>query len=76
MFKYLLLALKLVQFYGPDDQLIEINPDEVVSIREPRGSESKHFHQDVGCLIFTSDGKLTAVKEDCRSVQERLEANK
>jgi hypothetical protein len=66
-----LLALQLVHFYGPDNQLIEVNPDEVVAIREPRDTE-QHFHEHVSCLIFTSDGKFVGVKEDCTTVEQRL----
>lgn len=68
----MLFALRLVQFYGPDHQLIEIAPDQVVSIREPRGVELRHFHEHVHCLIFTADGKFSAVLEDCRTVEQRL----
>jgi hypothetical protein len=71
MFAAVFVALRLVHFYGPDQQLIEINPDEVVAIREPRDSE-KHFHQEVHCLVFTSDGKFVAVQEDCETVEQRL----
>lgn len=67
-----LLALQLVQFAGPDGQLIEINPDQVVELREPRGRPGEHFHESVKCLIFKSDAKYTAVTEDCESVAHKL----
>lgn len=69
-----LLAFKLVQLHGPNGQLIEINRDEVVSLRQPRGDE-KHFHSDVRCLVFTSDGKFTGVQESCTEVQDKLGTN-
>lgn len=69
----MLFALRLVQFYGPDNQLIEIAPDQVASLREPRGVEVRHFHEHAHCLIFTTDGKFTAVREDCRTVEQRLQ---
>jgi hypothetical protein len=68
----ILVAFHLVRFTGPDNQLIEINPDEVVAIRTPRDSE-QHFHQKVACLIFTSDGKFVGVIETCEEVNRRLE---
>jgi hypothetical protein len=71
MFIAEMLALQLVHFTGPDKQLIEINPDEVVSIREPRDSE-QHFHEHVNCLIFTSDGKFSGVVEECSAVEQKL----
>ena len=68
---FLLIAFHLVRFTGPDNQLIEINPDEVVAIREPRDIE-QHFHEKVSCLIFTSDGKFVGVTQDCDEVHKRL----
>ena len=68
-----LMAFKLVVFHGPDGHLIEINPDGVVSLRVPRDNE-RHFHNEVRCLIFTSDGKFTSVTEDCVEVAMRLRA--
>jgi hypothetical protein len=68
-----IIAFRLVEFYGPDNQIVQINPDTVVSIRTPRGKEAQHFHESVGCLIFTADAKFTAVREDCQTVEQRLE---
>ena len=71
MITAILIAFHLVRFTGPDDQLIEINPDEVVALREPRDTE-QHFHNKVNCLIFTSDGKFVGVIEDCIEAHKRL----
>lgn len=68
-----LLALHLVKFTGPDGQLIEINPDQVVELREPRGRPGEHFHETIKCLIFKSDAKYTAVAEDCETVAAKLQ---
>jgi hypothetical protein len=65
------IAIHLVVFTGPDHQAVEINPQEVASIREPRGTE--HFASGTHCLIFTTDGKFTAVVQTCQQVHERLE---
>jgi len=65
-----LLTILLVQLTGPDNQKIEINPREVVSIRAPRVQE--YFTQGIKCLIHTSDGKFVAVMEDCETVRIRL----
>jgi hypothetical protein len=64
--------MRLEAFTGPDGQSMLINPESIISIREPRGTEG-HFHNDVKCLIFTSDGKFLAVTEDFDTVCERLE---
>jgi hypothetical protein len=71
MLAVLLLALNLVEFTGPDHQQIVINADAVVSVREPRDTET-HFHQKIECLIATNDGKFVGVIESCDVVRERL----
>ena len=65
------VALDLAHFTGPDGQLIEINPTEVVSVRAP-GTIQAHVHPDTRCLVFTSDGKFVGVKEECADVEQRL----
>ena len=66
-----LLALELIQLTGPDHQVIQINPNEIVSIRTLRGSD--HFGPGVRCIISTSDGKFIGVTESCESVHDMLE---
>lgn len=66
----LLLAVHLLQFTGPDGQLIEVNPAGIVSIRSPRRAE--HFTAGIHCIIFTSDNKYLAVLESCQQVEEML----
>jgi hypothetical protein len=66
-----LAAFKLVELTGPDKQIIEVNPEHVVQIREPRGNET-HFHPEIKCLIFTTDGKFTGVIETCEVVAEKF----
>jgi hypothetical protein len=63
--------LDLVQFTGPDNQKIDVNPVAVISVRAPRGAE--HLGHGVKCLIHTADGKFIAVVEDCGTVKRRLE---
>jgi hypothetical protein len=68
----MLLALHLVRLTGPDGELIEINPEEVVSARAP-GSIAGHLHPHTRCIVFTSDGKFISVREECEDVQKKLE---
>ena len=65
------LVLELVEFSGPDQQTIYVNPLAVISVRAPRGAE--HFRKRVKCLIHTADGKFIAVVEDCNTVKQLLE---
>lgn len=66
----MLAALKLILLTGPGQQVIEVNPAEIASIRQPRGSE--HLARGTRCLIFTADGKFFSVRETCAEVQRRL----
>jgi hypothetical protein len=70
----IILAMHLLRLTGPDHQVIDINPAGIVSLRQPRGSETQHFHKDVKCLIHTADGKFIAVIEKCDTVRDQLES--
>jgi len=58
-----IIEFPLIQFTRPDGRSVEINPMEVVSVR-PIGRTS---------LILTTDGRFTAVAEECGEVKRRLE---
>jgi hypothetical protein len=57
-------------FNGPGGQVVEINSTEIVAVRAPRGID--HVHPDVHCLVFTTDGKFTAVQEECETVVKKI----
>jgi hypothetical protein len=65
-----LLAVALIVLTGPGGQVIDVNPAEIVSIREPR--EESHFGKDVHCLINTVDGKFITVVETCDIVRNKI----
>jgi hypothetical protein len=64
-------ALLLLQLHGPNGQVIDINPGEIVSIREPRAGED-HLPHGTHCIINTSDGKFSGVHEDCPTVERMI----
>jgi len=66
------LALEFVRLTGPDGQIIELNSDQIVSLREPRAEFKDHFTKGTNCLIFTTDGKFVAVTEPCKVVHELM----
>jgi hypothetical protein len=66
------LALSFVALTGPDGQIVVINREHVVTVREPRKVEG-HFHKDVKCLVHMDDGKFVAVIEPCDIVRQLLE---
>lgn len=69
-----LLAMELVRFHGPDGQIIDISPQHVVSIRNPRHVDL--VAEDIKCLLHTDDGKAIAIIEDCETAYRRLGAEK
>jgi hypothetical protein len=71
----LLAAVQLLFVHGPDGQMLELNIDQISSIREPRATEG-HFHKDVKCIIIMSNNRLVAIVETCNDVLNYLQAQK
>jgi hypothetical protein len=65
-----LVALTLVLLTGPGGQTVEVNPEEVVSIRSPRSVD--HMPSSVHCIVFTTDSKFIGVGERCSEVDKKL----
>jgi hypothetical protein len=57
---------------GPEHQTIWVNPEEIVSIRAPRDSQSEHFGPEVRCILQTVDGKLIAITDDCDAARHKI----
>ena len=68
----ILLAANFIQLAGPDGQRIEVNPELVVTVREPRDIAEDHFDPSIKCILQTADGKLVAVVTDCATVRTKL----
>lgn len=68
----LALALHFIHVTGPEGQSIDINVDQIVSLRDRQ--EKTPVHDEVKCLIHTSDGKFVAVRETCAEVEKLLDA--
>ena len=66
-----LAALQLIFVHGPDGQRIELNVDQISSIREPREREG-HFAREVQCLVFMTNGKWIGVIETCDEVLAKI----
>jgi hypothetical protein len=63
----------LIRLHGPDGQEIYVNPQTVVSVRPPRGTDV--VGSQLHCLLHTTDGKYIAVVETCdKFVSEAKEA--
>jgi hypothetical protein len=66
-----MLAASLVELSGPGNQRIWINGAQITNIREPR-SET-HIAPGTRCLLYTTDGKIITVVEDCNDVRRKLQ---
>jgi len=65
-----LAAVVLIQVTGPDGQRIDLNPSQIVSLREPRVSE--HVAAGTRCIIHTTGGKFIATVNECEEILRRL----
>ena len=68
----ILAAVFLIALTGPDNQQIEINPEQVVALRAPKASEKKSFPPGVQCLVYTTDSHFISVIQTCDQVSELL----
>jgi hypothetical protein len=73
--KWFLLALHLIIVHAPNGDEIELNTNEVSSLREPRDAEG-HYHKDVNCVIFMTNGRFISATESCKDIHAMLEAAK
>jgi hypothetical protein len=71
---YLVAALLFIFVHGPDQQEIEINVNEISSIRQPREAASEHIGEGVNCIIFMTNGKFIGTVESCREVVKKVAA--
>jgi hypothetical protein len=68
--KLVALALLLIPLHGPTGQRIDVNPDEVTSVREPqRGST---LSEKVHCVIGMTNGRFIALGDDCSTVRRAM----
>jgi hypothetical protein len=67
----ILVAVHLIRLTGPEHQVIELNPKQIISMRAPRVAE--HFAGGTHCLIHTSDGRIVVVMETCEQVYKLVE---
>lgn len=63
----------LIAISGPDGQTIWLNPEAVISVREPRGTSQGHWPANTRCLVMTVDGKFITTVENCTDVRRKLE---
>lgn len=65
----------LLHVHGPDGkQEIEVNVDQISSIRQPRHDSSYHFSEGVRCLLFMTSGSFIATAETCKEIVDKIAA--
>jgi hypothetical protein len=69
-----LIVFHMIVLHDPSGKEIDVNIDSIVSIKEPPPKDALHFQRGVRCVIFTDDGKFTAVTESCDEVREEIHA--
>jgi hypothetical protein len=68
----LLALLHLIVVHGPDNQTIELNVNEISSIREIRDVEEAHYAKDANCIVFMTNGKFIGTREECVEVVRKV----
>jgi uncharacterized protein YlzI (FlbEa/FlbD family) len=67
-----LAAVQFVVLHGPDGQEFYVNPQQITSIREPVGTDLRHFPKGTHCVVVTTSGKFLAVREPCAEVRDHI----
>jgi hypothetical protein len=65
-------GLSLVELHTPANTIVDINPAEVSSLREPLELSTQHWARGTHCVIVMSNGRTIAVTEDCPTVRHYL----
>jgi hypothetical protein len=67
-----LAGIVLVELHGPSGQVLELNPAEVSSLREPLAVPG-HWARNTHCIIVMTNGRVIAIAEDCVTAKARLQ---
>ena len=68
-----MILLVLILLHAGDGQVVDVNPDQITSLRSPREKHDKLFPPNTECLIYLTDGKFVAVQEECSTVKKTIE---
>jgi hypothetical protein len=72
----LIIAAVLIRLHNPHGATIDINPDQIVSLRAAapvQTEEGRLLHRSIQCMISLADGKFVGVVEDCGTVKRMIE---
>jgi hypothetical protein len=68
---FFLVAIFL-QLHGPDGQTIDVNPEQITSLRMPQASAGDHFPKGTKCILKMTNGSINAVVESCEAIRHML----
>jgi hypothetical protein len=69
------LVVIFLELHGPNGQVVEINPDEISSLRVPQAGSEHHFAKGTHCLVQMTNGNINAVAETCQAILQTLKEN-
>ena len=72
MTPFVFAVVHFITLHGPTNGIIYLQTMDIVGLRTPRTPHEGHFHKDVSCLVFTSDGKFSSVVETCDEVLKKI----
>ena len=70
--KLLLVSVVMIQLTGPNGNRIDVNPHDIVTIREPQ--VPGFFDAKVKCVLFTLDNQFIGIRETCAQVRELIQS--
>jgi hypothetical protein len=69
----ILAGVALVELHAPNGHVIEINPAEVSSLREPIDVRtSGHWAGNTHCVLVMTNSGFNAIQEDCATAAQKL----
>jgi hypothetical protein len=72
---FFLVAIFL-ELHGPNGQTIDVNPDQITSLRMPQVSAGDHFPKGTHCILKMTNSSINAVVETCQAIRHMLQEAK
>lgn len=69
-------AVVMILLHAPGGAIIEINPEQVTSLREKHESNEHTVTKEANCQVSLVDGKFVLVVEPCYQVRKMIEGQK
>jgi hypothetical protein len=71
-----MMATVLIRLHNPHGATIDINPDQIVSLRSAapeKHADDRLLHSSIQCMLTLADGKFIGVVEDCEAIKAQIE---